>query len=212
MEKHRNTTRATYYRVWKLFNSFFLHLDNKPCTWEDQLILFTRFLVDNKLKSSSVKSYILAVRSVLMELGEKLSPDNYLLKSLTRACHLKNDTIVHHLPITKGVLKLLLDGIRKIYCAQQPYLLTMYSTMFATAYYGLFRIGELASGPHVVLAHNVHIGINKNKMLFILNSSKTHTKGDKPQLVKITSTPTGEGEGKKSAYCPFSLLKKYVAI
>ena len=147
-----------------------------------------------------------------MELGEKLSPDNYLLKSLTRVCHLKNDTIVHRLPITKGVLKLLLDGIREIYCARQPYLLTMYSTMFAMAYYGLFPIGEFASGPHVVLARNVHIGVNKNKMLFILNSSKTHTKGDKPQLVKITSTPTGVGEVKKSAYCSFSLLKKYVAI
>ena len=43
----------------------------------------------------------------------------------------------------------------------------------------------MAKGPHVILAKNVQIGVNKPKLLFILETSKTHTRGDKPQIVKI---------------------------
>ena len=193
-EKHRNTTRETYHRIWKLFNQFFVKLDVKPCSWEDRLVLFTGFLVHSKLKSSTVKSYISAFRAVLAELGERINPDNYRLKSLTRACRLRNDVIVHKLLITKGVLKLLLDVVKNIFGAEQPYLLAMYLALFSTVYHSLFKIGEIASGPHVILAKNVHIGENKNKMLFILQSSKTHGKGDKPQIVKIISKPM---QGKK---------------
>ena len=150
---------------------------------------------------------------MLAELGEKINPDNYKLKSLTRACRLHNDVIVHKLPITKGVLKLLLDGVKSIFGANQPYLLSTYLALFSMAYHGLFRIGEIALGPHVILAKNVHCGKNKNKMLFILQSSKTHGKGDKPQLVKITSKPIqGKKKEKKNAYCPFKLLKNYISI
>ena len=149
----------------------------------------------------------------MAELGERINTDNYRLKSLTRACRLHNDVIVHKLPITKGVLKLLLDGVKNIFGAEQPYLLAMYLALFSTAYHGLFRIGEIASGPHVILAKNVHIGENKNKMLFILQSSKTHGKGNKPQLVKITSKPMqGKKKERENTYCPFNLLKIYINL
>ena len=59
-----------------------------------------------------------------------------------------------------------------------------------TAYYGLFRIGELTFSEHAVRAKDVHVGTNKKKMLFVLHSSKTHDKGSKPQLIKVTSMPT----------------------
>ena len=68
MEKHRDSTRETYHCIWKQFNKFFIRLDAKPCNWEDRLVLFTAYLVENKLKSSSIKSYISAIRSVLAEL------------------------------------------------------------------------------------------------------------------------------------------------
>ena len=44
-----SSTRKTYHRIWKLFNQFFLRLDDKPSTWEQRLILFTGFLVNNNL-------------------------------------------------------------------------------------------------------------------------------------------------------------------
>ena len=92
----------------------------------------------------------------------------------------------------------------------QPYLLTLYTTMFTTAYFGLFRISEMAHTPsgHAVQAIDVHIGRNKNKLMFVLHTSKTHGRGVKPQIVKVTSeSQTGKN---KPIYCLFLALKVYI--
>ena len=174
--------------------------------------------MENKLKSSTVKSYISAIKSVLQQLGEKISETNYLLKSLTQVCRLRNDTIVNRLPISRQVLRLILNSLRNLFTSQ-PYLLSLYSSLFSAAFYGLLRIGEVAKSPHVLLVKNVHIGQNKNKLLFILQSSKTHGKGDKPQLIKIKSKARMSKEyGEKSLqqdsekYCPFQLAKNFIAM
>ena len=106
-ERCRDSTRKTYYRIWNLFNNFFLRLDSKPNNWEHRLVLFTGFLVHNNLKSGMVRSYILAIRGVLREIGVKLQENDYLLSSLTKACKLKNDQMVVHLPIHKSMLGLI---------------------------------------------------------------------------------------------------------
>ena len=85
-------------------------------------------------------------------------------------------------------------------------------------YFGLFCIGELASGAHPVLARDMHIAKNKRKILFVLRTSKTLYKNMKPQLVKIMST---QKKGKTAQYnskdssklpCPYELLKKYLKL
>lgn len=93
---------------------------------------------------------------------------------------------------------------------KQPYLAILYKAAFIMGYYGLLRIGELSQGPHVLLAKNVHIGQNKNKILLILESSKTHNKSDKPQLIKITGTLVNSE--KKADCCPFTIIKEFVDI
>ena len=114
----------------------------------------------------------------------KISEDTYLLTAITKACRLNNNRVSIRFPIQKDVLNLLLQEVNR-YLAEQPYLRILYKALFASAYFGLFRVGELTSGSHPVLAKDVHIGTNKKKLLFVLHSSKTHTKGDKPQLIKI---------------------------
>ena len=211
MEQHRNSTRQMYHCVWKLFNQFFLRLDTKPDTWEEHLVLFTGFLVETDLKSSTVRFYISAIRSMLMETGTRLNENRYLLNLLTKACRLKNDHIMTRLPIHKGVLQLVLNGVHTIFCINttQPYLDKMYSALFMAAYYGLLRIGEVTKSPHVILARNVHIGTNKDKILFLLESSKTHTKCDKPQMVKISSRKNHDGKG-SITICPFAALRNFI--
>ena len=66
-ERCRDSTQQMYYRIWKLFNQFFIRLDSKPDTWEDRLVLFTGFLIENKLKSNTIRSYLLAIKGVLYE-------------------------------------------------------------------------------------------------------------------------------------------------
>ena len=84
------------------------------------------------------------------------------------------------------------------YFRDQPFLNMLYQALFATSYFGLFRVGELTLGEHTVKARDVQIGKNKNKMLFILRTSKTHWKDAKPQMIKIMSKEAGVGANKNT--------------
>ena len=91
---------------------------------------------------------------------------------------------------------------------------------------GMFRIGEVTEGTHAIRAKDVHIGKNKEKLMFILHTSKTHGLDSKPQIVKISSSKSllelENKKGKNSTsvlqlnsdnqFCPFSLLRQYVAL
>ena len=192
LSRFRDSIRNNYYQIWKAFNKFVIKLDIKPDTWEERIILYVGYLISRKRQSRTIRSYISAIKAVLKENRIKLLENAYLLSSLTKACKLKNDRVKIRLPIQKDLLRVLLKGVKKKFCGtsdnQQPYLDILYRAIFITAYYGLFRVGELALGPHTILAKDVHIGQNKDKILFVLHSSKTHGKGDKPQMVKIEAT------------------------
>ena len=98
----------------------------------------------------------------------------------------------------------------------------MYSCLLSTAYYGLFRVSELTSGVHPVLACDVQIAKNKKKLLFILRTSKNHAKNAKPQMVKISSLDKKKREtilekkhhesfsNSSLSFCPYNLLKNYL--
>ena len=200
-QRHQSTTQKTYYQVWKQFNKFYLRLDKKPTTWNQRLVLFVAYLIQDNKKSSTVKSYISAIKAVLLMDGHELNPNEYLLNSLTRACRLNNDRTITRLPIHKGMLGIILQRIQKMYNeANQPYLGLLFRTLLTTAYFGLFRACELTetSSGHAVRVKDVLIGTNKNKFLFVLHSSKTHGGESKPQLVKISSLDIQEKQNHTS--------------
>ena len=150
-------------------------------------MLFTAYLIDVcKLKSQTVKTYLSAIKAVLAEDGIEINNSSFKLSALTRACKLRNDRVIARFPIHKDLLRLILKEAQNQF-AEQPYLLSMYSALFSTAYFGLLRVGELTQGPHVIMVRNMHVGTNKDKILFILTSSKTHNPGDKPQRIKVIS-------------------------
>ena len=168
-----------------------------------------------------------AIRTVLAEDGFKLCSDNFTISSLTRACKIRNDRIVVKLPIHKNLLTLLLKEITSwMNETGQSYLKILYLALFAATYYGLLRIGEVMHSPHCILAENVHMGVNKKKLLFILPSSKTHNRCDNPQTIRICSTPVKCIDGKDdrktkvrenrqsstNKFCPFELINNYTGI
>ena len=223
--QHRDSTKCNYYSDWKNFNKFFVCLDVKPARWEDQLTLFVGHLINEEKKSATVHSYICAVKAVLKMYGIDITEDQYLLASLTRACKLKNDTVRTCLPIHRDMLGVILRHT-EIHFNQigQPYLGLLYRTIFSTMYYGLFRISEVVSGEYPVLARDVHIGKNKNKILFMLHLSKTHNRGMTLQLIKISSTKRSHSKGSQRANilgekgvpdlypCPYELLRNYAEV
>ena len=153
----------------------------------------------------------------------KIKEDQYLLSSLTKACHLQNDQMRTRLPIQRGLLKVILKHVESHFLeADQPYLASLYQALFSTMYFGLFWVSEVAA-PHPILARDVHSGNNKKKMLFILCTLKTHAENSPLQMVKISSSGlrTGRTHHKqaqknsdRASYlpCPFELLKKYTIL
>ena len=197
-----------------------LRLDYRPDNWEDRLVLFVGYLIQNKKQSATVRSYISAIKAVLREDNQKIDEKVYLIISLKKACRLQNDQIVTRLPIQKGLLKIILQQVTDTFLMSknQPFLASLYRAIFSTMYYGLLRIGEVVTGSHPVLARDMHISTNKHKFLLILRTSKTHAKNMRSQMIKITATKQGQ-TGQKSRTikdtkfdptpCPYTLLKDY---
>ena len=127
-------------------------------------------LVQSCVQSSTLKSYVSAIKTTLVDDGYLWDDNKLILNTLTHACKAINDRVTTRLPIHKGLVELILFEIKRMF-TDQPVLETMYTAWFLLAYYGLFRVGELAFDDHMVKAKDVHIGINKNKLLFILYTS-----------------------------------------
>ena len=215
LERNRSSTRATYYCIWKCFNEFFIKLDRKPETWEERLVLFVAYLVEQKKKSTTINSYISAIKAVLKGDGMYINEDRFVLNSLIKACRFVNDQVRTRLPIKKKLLELLILKLEDMF-SNQAYLM-LYQAMFTTAYHGLFRIGEITLSPHVVKARDVHIGKNKEKLMFVLHTSKTHWKDEHPQIIKMKSLKTTEDDdprqkNKVHISCPFRLLRLYLEM
>ena len=144
MSRVRNSTKKLYHQVWNSFNEFFIRLDSKPDSWEDRLVLYVGYLADRNRKSQTIKSYISAIKNILADDGIVLNTDKFLLTSLIRACRYKNDAVRTRLPIHKGLLNIILKYTDKHFNnLGQIYLKKLYKALFATSYYGLFRVGEL---------------------------------------------------------------------
>ena len=73
-------------------------------------------------------------------------------------------------------------------------------------------------GDHTIKAANIHVAKNKQKILILLYSSKTHDVDKPPQKIKITanSNETYHHSNKYRLahrnFCPFALVRRYLAI
>ena len=164
------------------------------------------------VQSAMLKSYMAAIKHILKRGNYKWDESKAILHTLIRACKLSNNTFYTHLPIHIALLEMILFELSRKF-STQPYLETLYQAMFLLAYYGLMRIGELTKGEHPVRAKDVHIGSNKNKILLILHSSKTHGKEAPPQKIKISQSITDVKRKKLGRnFCPFERLHSYLQI
>ena len=102
--------------------------------WEDGLLLYVAYLIEQGLKSTTVKSYISGIKNVLAADVYVWNENRALLNSLTKACKLKYYTVTTRFPISIALLEVILFELHRIYPAQ-VYLLTMYRVIFALAYH-----------------------------------------------------------------------------
>ena len=212
--QHRDSTSRMYLSIWRQFNKFIITLDIKPPTWEGRAILFLAFLVERGMQSATVRSYLSAIKSTLLKINYEWNQNTALLGALIRACKLKNDRVKTRLPIHCRLLELILFEVqRRFSLSSQHYLELLYKSLYILSYYGLMRVGEVTKSTHTIKAANVHIAKNKDKVLLILYSSKTHDEGSRPQKIKITSnTQEGSGCYAKRNFCPFRILRHFLKV
>ena len=213
-KQHRDSTAKTYFSVWRQFNNFIVCLDRKPKFWEDRTTLFIAYLIDRGMQSATVKSYVSAIKKTLIIDGYDWDDKLVLVRSLARACRIVNDSVRTRLPIHCRLLEMILFEVQRIFADRnQLYLEILYKTLFAISYYGMMRIGEVTKSQHVLKVCNVHIAMNKDKLLLVLYSSKTHDKGLRPQKIKITSNRREKsGNYIHRHFCPFKLMRLYMDI
>ena len=212
--KTRTSTSDNYFGVWRQLNRFIINLDYKGCnlSWEERTALFSAYLVDGGVQSSTLKSYFSAIKHVLRQDGYEWNDKKLLLSSLVKSCKLVNDRVKIRLPIQKGLFEMLPFELQRHF-DMQPYLERMYKAMFCLAYYGMMRVGELAQGPHTVKAGDIHVGDNKDKIMVVLYSSKTHGKESRPQKIKIAAIPRPFSRFANTInFCPFKVVIRYMDI
>ena len=180
--------------------------------------MYCGYLVDKGNKSSTLKSYLSAIKLLLKIDGYEWNDNRVALGSLIKACKIRNDVINCRFTIQKGLFEILLFELEKIF-DKSPYLSILDKAMFILRYYRLMRVGELTLSSHVLKAANVHIGENKNKILLILYTSKTHSRANYPQHIKITAVDMrcNSSDGRKDMvrnvlFCPFQLVHNYLHV
>ena len=204
----RTSTSDNYLTVWRQFNQFLIRLDRIPSSWEDRVSLFCAHLIEDKeVQSSTLKSYISAIKHMLKLVHYEWKDERIWLHALVRSCKIKNDRVATRLPIQFDLLEELLFEIEREY-PTQPYLKILFQAIFAISYYGLMCIGEVTDGKHVEKAKDIYIADNKDKIKIILYSSKTHSQESQPQEIKISAK---ESSGcKEKFFCPFQILRTYM--
>ena len=85
------STCQNYLRIWRAFNQFIIQLDTRPWMWEDRVTLYMGYLVNKGIQSNTIKSYVSAIKRVLIDDGYAWKDERIMLTSLTRACKLIND-------------------------------------------------------------------------------------------------------------------------
>ena len=107
-KKHRLSMRHNYYKIWCQFNQFLIRLDNRPESWEQRLTLFVGFLEEHKCQSTTIRSYVSVIKSVLADDVIEINENKLIINALTRACRLVSNRVQVRLPIQKGLLEVLL--------------------------------------------------------------------------------------------------------
>ena len=211
----RKSTSHNYHSIWKQFNNFFICLDYMPDDWEHRTAMFCAYLIDKGNQSATVKSYVSAIKTILKADKYDWKDGKIWLNSLIRVCKISNDTLHCHLPIHKGLLEMILFEIPRIY-PEQEYLCKLYQAIITLGYYGLMRISELTKDPkslndHSIKNNNINVGINKQKILIVLYTSKTHDRSTYPQQIKISTCHSQGGRAQRNRFfCPFRILRDYI--
>ena len=185
-------SRKLYQRAWAVFNDFYQQFYHSvspalPLT-TPVLALFVSYLHARKLAPSTIKSYLSAIGYVHKLKGLRDPTRAFIIDKLLTALSRQSSSDIR-LPISRPVLHALVGSLN--HNNSSAFHRTLFSTMFLIAFYGFFRIGELA-------AKNANSGgsvVQFSDMRFLTHDGNIH-------MLKITITNFKHNTDKR----PFVIL------
>lgn len=204
----KSSTKRTYRTAYLDFTRFNLSLNNMPDRLDDQLAVYVAYRVELGDHSATIESYLSGIKYMLGLDGVEINTRTTRLRALIKACKYKNDRVVHRLPISESLLVKLIKQVDQMF-STQPYSAKLYKCMLVLGFYGMLRVGEMASGEHPILARDVHFNHKERKVQIILRTSKTHGLGDQPQYVKISSDDARVFLYNQK-FCPYQVVNAFM--
>ena len=184
-------SKKAYQRAWVSFQNFYDRFYG-PSTPQlplssSQLAFFISYLSAKKLAPSTITSYLSAISYVHKIKGYIDPTKSFLIHKLTAVSRQRLADL--RLPITRPVLHELIKSLQ--HTTSSAFQRYLYSAMFLLAFYGFFRVGELAakSGDR---ADSV---LQFNDFKFLVNNGQ-------PQMIKIIITAFKHNTDRK----PFEIL------
>lgn len=203
------SSRRIYQRAWVVFRQFYAQFygftDPTLPLPPNCIPLFISYLSFRKLAFSTIKSYLSAISYVHKIKGFHDPTKSFLIQKLSTALSRQQSSDIR-LPVTRPILHELLRSLR--FTNSSAFQRSLFSAMFLVAFYGLFRIGELASkstrfAPSVVQYSNLTI-VSRNEAKITISDYK-HNSSRRPfdiLLARDVSSP----------FCPVTSLLQYCKV
>ena len=165
-------SRKSYRRAWSVFSTFHERFYGVPTPElplkADVLALFISYLSAKKLACSTITSYLSAIGYLHKLKGFTDPTKTFLIHKLLTALN-RQRTFDVRLPITRPLLHELVRALG--HTNSSAYQRKLYSAMFLSAFYGFFRVGELA-------ARSLNVGISVvqySSLSFLMSDGKPHS-------------------------------------
>ncbi len=182
----QGSTWKQYSAAWNHFTAFLAKLDEPVFSWEDRLMLFVVHMVEECKSPATIRSHLTGIRYLMRLEGIELQSNNFLYNVILKVCNklrAESGMIYVRIPLTECLTKKLVAAIQRFPMSSYDKLL--YSAVICTAYYGLFRIGEVIDSQHAMRLENMQINPRTLGVKIKVTSSKTMRPGDLPWTVKI---------------------------
>ena len=200
------STFQVYHRAWVLFqeclqilNQCNFKISHLPVS-SKTVLLFISYLNIKGLAASSITTYVAAIGYVHKVKSLPDPTSNYLvqksLSSITKIMPARDS----RLPITQFILFRLIQSVDSVIGNQ--YNRVLIKTMFAVAFYGLFRVGELTiqNSGNISLMYD-HLKLYRDRAVISITNYKNN-KNNQP--FEIVLHPQNH------LACPFRLLIEFI--
>ena len=203
-----DSTTQVYKRAWVLFqhclvvtNQNKISVQDLPLSFQTILVYLT-YLRIKGFAPATITTYVSAIGYIHKVNGLVDPTTQFIIQKTLSSINRLHATTDSRLPITQFILFRLLQSMDKI--ISLPYHITLLQAMFAVAFYGLFRIGEITKQKNGSVCINMdQVRVYQDRIVITIKDFK-HNKRNQPFEIVLHKQNSGA--------CPYLLLLNYLAI